>query len=326
LLRVSCEQWHEGDETPHSWKDYYCQNPIVPTDFSSVRHAIKSATQAKSQSQSKSIRILCRPGIHHISKAITLVDSNLNVSVETLRLPQNLYQSALEAFTAQPTRAVLVQRRGTQYRNEPTIRVMNGANLSLTNIAIHHYSAGRDIWRGNAAIHVCAPESTEEREKPALVCLNEVEVTSSTGRGIVLAANGASLDIQNSCIHSCAATGLFIAGDHTTTRIDRTDIVFNGRGNISRGGAVPGHSGVYIEKGDLLVSNCNVSTNIGCGISVLSPDEANVKVEDSDVALNGIDALETSFRGYSHQHAWDQNSSSVHAGEERSRSNILRST
>jgi hypothetical protein len=280
---------------------------------------------AAARSREDSVRILCLPGRYHLAKAITISQRHVHVTIETLQLPHGRYQHPAHCWIPEPTRAVLGLRPGPKLRNEPTIRVMAGSQLTLVNLSIHHNSAGSDIWNGNSAIHICSAPRKAEPTVAKSVTLDGVEINSCSGRGIVVAANDVSLHITDSCIHSCAATGLFVAGDRTTVALTSTDVVFNGRGNLTNGRILPGHSGVYVETGEVLVSNCNVSANIGSGITLMSPGVANLTMKDSDVLMNGADALEMPFHGMNHRRM-QQNNNKLEGRGSRSRSSVLQTT
>ena len=73
--------------------------------------------------------------------------------------------------------------------------------------------------------------------------LDCVDVTSWSGRGIV-SVDGGHLKINNSYIHDCAATGIYIGGSGSRATIEHSDVIFNGQGNRkTRRGITAGHSG-----------------------------------------------------------------------------------
>jgi hypothetical protein len=294
-------------------------------DFGSVRRAIRHAVLAAARSQEDSVRILCLPGRHHLSKAITISQRHVHVTIDTLQLPDSLYQCPPHCWIPEPSRAVLGLRPDPKLRNEPTIRVMAGAQLTLANLSFHHNSAGANIWNGNSAIHICSAPRKAEPNVAKSVTLQRVEINSSSGRGIVVRANDVSLNITDSCIHSCAAAGLFVAGHRTTVELAQTDVVFNGRGNLANGRILPGHSGVYVETGEILLSNCNVSANIGCGITLMSPGVASLTMTDSDVVMNVANALEMPFHSINYRRMQQSNNKLV-GRRLQSRSSVLRTT
>jgi hypothetical protein len=101
--------------------------------------------------------------------------------------------------------------------------------------------------------------------------------------------------------------------------------VFNGRGNLANGRILPGHSGVYVETGEILLSNCNVSANIGCGITLMSPGVASLTMTDSDMVMNAANSLEMPFHSINYRRMQQSNNKLVGRGSQ-SRSSVLRTT
>lgn len=195
--------------------------------------------------------------------------------------------------------ATLVLR--TRRHNEPLIRVRQGS-CTIRNIKFKHMCSGTDIWNGNSAIQIQPPEefgpnahdedaSNADWNMPT-VTLDRVNVTSSSGRGIVN-IDGGTLTIVNSYIHDCAATGIYVGGPGSRATIERSDILNNGQGNtISRRGIPRGHSGVYLEQGHATIVDCNISQNSLTGISAISSQNAHLNLEDSELVSNGTFQLE----------------------------------
>ena len=124
------------------------------------------------------------------------------------------------------------------------------------------------------------------------VTLDSVDITSWSGRGVVN-VDGGELNISNSYIHDCAATGIYIGGTGSRVTVERTDVIKNGRGNRRTDrGISSGHSGIYMEQGDASIVDCNVSRNTLTGISAISPSHAILNLEDSDLYSNGTYQLE----------------------------------
>lgn len=103
-----------------------------------------------------------------------------------------------------------------------------------------------DIWNGNAAIQIQPPlgPNGDPIDVPApTVILDRVDVTSSSGRGVVN-IDGGHVTISSSFIHDCAATGVYVGGSGSQATLEKTDVLFNGKGNKrNRRGITPGHSG-----------------------------------------------------------------------------------
>lgn len=93
LLRF--HQWSDGDALPStSWREYYQANPCVPVDYPTLSAALATcethcALQDGTllpQEQSKSIRILLRPGTHVLREAITIqAQEGVDIAIETCK-------------------------------------------------------------------------------------------------------------------------------------------------------------------------------------------------------------------------------------------------
>ena len=76
-----------------------------------------------------------------------------------------------------------------------------------------------------------------------MVTLDRVDVTSSSGRGVVN-IDGGYVKISRSYIHDCAATGIYVGGSGSRATIEQSDVIYNGKGNTrNRRGIAAGHSG-----------------------------------------------------------------------------------
>ena len=94
-------------------------------------------------------------------------------------------------------------------------------------------------------------------------------------------------------VHDCAATGIYVGGPGSRANIEATDVVRNGNGNTrARRGIPRGHSGVYLEQGNARIFDCNISNNSLTGISAVSPDNAILNLEETDLVQNGTFQLE----------------------------------
>ena len=199
---------------------------------------------------------------------------------------------------AVPQHATLMLR--SRRHNEPVFRVSQGV-LRLTDLEIQHNSHGLDIWNGNAAVQVQPPQIEEETggapwpahlPRPVAV-LEGVKVTSRSGRGVVN-IDGGRVIVRRCAVTDCAATGVYIGGPGSSAYISETDVLRNGVGNARGGrrGIARGHSGVYLEQGVARIEQSNVSHNTLTGVSVVSPDNAAVHLEDSTLLSNGTYQLE----------------------------------
>ena len=142
--------------------------------------------------------------------------------------------------------ATLVLR--SRRHNEPLVRIRQGS-CTIRNIELKHISHGTDIWNGNAGIQIQPPIGPDDVPLPDVVqplaILDRVDVTSSSGRGIVN-IDGGHVKIINSHIHDCAATGIYIGGPGSRATIEQSDVLHNGKGNTHyRRGIASGHSGKW---------------------------------------------------------------------------------
>jgi hypothetical protein len=345
-----------------SWFDFYCTNPCVPIDFTSVHTAVAVANEIvvrpyrRSPSmplfsrQVRSVRVLLRPGTYYLKNSVDVnAIPGAKITFETMEMPTNVFvrpkstvddivlttstapekavptkirRRSLRSFlrcvrteivdesttedltdvgqfdiqdstTEPPKIASLVFR--SRHHNEPVCHVYQGI-LTLHNLEIHHNSNGTDIWNGNAAIQI-QPQLGENNTpilaypRPTAV-LDKVLICSRSGRGIVN-IDGGSLTIRDSMVRDCAATGIYVGGPGGEAIVERTDVIRNGVGNrTSRRGVSRGHSGIYLEQGTARISDSNVSNNTLTGISVVSPENAFITLQDSDLMSNGTFQLE----------------------------------
>jgi hypothetical protein len=271
-------------------------NPVVPTDYPTIHKALTAASSnPKTKAyQSGDVRILVRPGRYYMPEAVTIraLKRTTQISVQGMKLPETFMSGDTNqaSFGCNDSRVSLVSK--TRLRNEPIFRVIRG-KLILKDLCVEHLSMGIDIWSGNAAIHVQS-NNGDMAEPPlpataakASAVLESVELVSHSGRGIV-ALEGAHLQIKDSYIHDCAATGVYVAGNGSRAVLEAVDVTENGMGNHQRaGGIARGHSGVYIDRGIVSITDCNVSRNSLSGIAVSSPGRTELVLKTTDILMNG---------------------------------------
>mmetsp|Transcript_89729 Transcript_89729/g.134483 ORF Transcript_89729/g.134483 Transcript_89729/m.134483 type:complete len:301 (+) Transcript_89729:2-904(+) len=221
-------------------------------------------------------------------------------------------------------RAKLVLR--TRRHNEPIVRVRQGCCV-LKNLDLCHISHGVDIWNGNAAIQIQPPVGPDDQPMMVLpaptAILDGVDISSASGRGIVN-IDGGHVTIKKCYVHDCAATGIYVGGPGSRATIEQTDVVRNGNGNTQhRRGIARGHSGIYLEQGHAHIKDCNISRNSLTGISAVSPDNAILNLEESDLVSNGTFQLEMPAAGTNaFRHSSTQNNNMAPAGLARARSGL----
>jgi hypothetical protein len=293
------------------------KNPVVPTDYSSIHAALAVVTNGSKRKprQSGNVRILVRPGRYYMPKVVTVhaIRRTVQITVEAMQLPGTFMLG----------RVCLLSK--TRLRNEPIFRVTRG-KLVLKDLYLEHLSMGVDIWNGNAAIQV-QPDSGETSHPlsaaaaKASAILDSVEVMSHSGRGI-MALDGGHVQIKDSYIHDCAATGVFVGGNGSRADLKRVDVTENGTGNQFLGGIARGHSGLYIDKGAVSITDSNVSRNLGSGIFIVSPDLTELTLEKTDI-LENINSPIRTYVGDTDRVVVDPECQLAFTGSFRPRSTIL---
>lgn len=289
--RVLCEElykWSEGEEEPKcSWRDYYRLNPCVPVDYSSISQAVVAVSSKRSVTVSgrredlPSRTVWLRPQEHRLQESLMIEALEANVTLETM--------STTKKKRRQPFASLLLQ---TRRRNKPLIHIAAG-HVTLRKLRLGHYCGGFNLWNGNAAVQI-QPAVAEPNSEPPVVLpsatLQEVEVISHSGRGIVI-NDGGDVEIAHSYIHDCAATGIYVGSHDCQLQLEHSDLIANGHGNqlaasVRASGVSRGHSGFYLENGHATLHEVNISNNSSCGISVSSA-ESRLTLDHSDVVANG---------------------------------------
>ena len=175
--------------------------------------------------------------------------------------------------------------------NESIIEVGEpGAFVSLHKLTLLHYSEGTDLWNGNCAVY-CHGDMTH-------TYLEGCSIQSDSGRGVVI-SDGGGVNIARSCIHDCAATGLYLGDEGSCLDMTTSNILRNGYGRrspVPDDGNRPrpptidaGHSGLYVEASDCTIRNSLVAQNCLIGLSVVR--DGNVHLSHSLFAGNGADPV-----------------------------------
>ena len=177
-------------------------------------------------------------------------------------------------------------------------------------------------------------DGQQQHVQPTAV-LTGVHVTSATGRGIVN-IDGGRLILRSGAVTDCAATGVYIGGPGSHASMEQSDVLRNGLGNQTaaaltaanngrRMGIARGHSGVYLEQGVARIVDCNISRNTLTGISVVSPDNASLMLEESDLMSNGTNQLEMPQAGsWARQQSFTRQNTLSVLGRGRTRSGLPR--
>jgi hypothetical protein len=255
--------------TANSFRDRYYKMPCVPVDFASITSAMRHCPWQGT--------ITLLPGVY---------EERLGI------------RKAIHIRAAFPEKgAAIVWYRGI---NDPCIAVTGdlgnrNVHVMLSHVQLFHSTDGADIWSGNCAVMV---EGRQTR-----LDLTSCSLQSDSGRGIV-AVDGATLHLQGSVIHDCAATGLYLGDSDSVASVKCCNIVRNGEGSRrlepnsfddddaddDASERVPaGHSGMYIEAGIALVENSLVARNSLTGLSVVRG--GFVRITGCDVTENGSDPI-----------------------------------
>jgi hypothetical protein len=371
------KQWKPGEPEPSCWKEHYRLNPCVPVDFKSISSAIETvgrATPVTAPQQwmddddrdrdiaieiQSDITVWLRPGRRYVLPQAVTISTRRRTNQVRIETQQILLPFDHEdGQQPTPLPAILVSSSDDDKNNtnmdqhpddcrphihdEPLFRLLRGT-LILRNVHLQHYSPGSDIWHGNAAIQVQPAglhwdQSIAEPPLPmASAILYQVQVQSASGRGMVV-VRGGQLQVHDSYIHDCAATGVYVGGALSKATLLQTDIIGNGTGNrhctIGGRSVTRGHSGVYVEQGTCELDDCSVSRNSASGIYILArAAESLLTMRKTDVLANEYNPLElqrevgrleggesTSFNVFDPQHG---NNISP-GGTPRPRSSILR--
>lgn len=197
-----------------------------------------------------------------------------------------------------------------RHHNAPALCLSHG-RFKLSHVSIVHACSGMDIWNGNAALQLqpISPSSSlpdQQQPPPTVECvLEHCTITSASGRGLVC-LEGASCQMNQCAVYKCAATGIYMGGANSRLDLVECDVLLNGMGNTasshSRGaGIARGHSGIYIEQGCATILKSTIGHNSLTGISVVSPQEASLDLQGSELVYNGSYQLEWSSVGQQQQ-------------------------
>mmetsp|Transcript_25181 Transcript_25181/g.36849 ORF Transcript_25181/g.36849 Transcript_25181/m.36849 type:complete len:537 (-) Transcript_25181:257-1867(-) len=136
-------KWKEGqDDIPNtSWRDYYCRNPCVPVDYSTIPAAMAIARNNNNSpmEQQCSIKIWLRPAKYYLREALVVqtCSSDVKIELQTQELPTNVYRPAqgMISTTTSPTTSTTsalspqkrVLQRARRVRNSLLCRSTNAA-------------------------------------------------------------------------------------------------------------------------------------------------------------------------------------------------------
>jgi hypothetical protein len=322
-------QWNSDQKKPpkSSWKDFYFGKPLVPVDFSTIQQALAASADTLSPSN---LTILLRSGTHYVTNPICIETAHSNSKITIAAVNSNGCDNIYSHSTSPPQIKSFCSDT-TNTCDQPLFHVAHG-RLDLQGLGLCHESYGADLWNGNAAVYI-RPSASERQEQVYLnedveqlplasVVIQQCSIQSSSGRGVSVMGNSSAL-VSDSLIHSCAATGVYVAGEDAIVNITNTDILRNGQGNVGSGGVRRMHSGLYLEAGKVSMQDCTVAQNTATGISVVA-GATLLKLLDSDVMGNERAALDIPLRDWGRHVVQGNNELTMVANVPRTRSSVLR--
>jgi len=279
---------------PPSYRRCYLSSPCVPVDCASISEAIKRVERLRRHDVAMNHEVLLLPGVYE--EDIVIKTEEFDRSQLTIRA----------AFA---DKGATVRLASPSSANTPCVRVAPSAEdtkvdtiVCLEGIRFEHSSAGCDIWTGNCGVMVSGPGTR--------VRVSNCKITSDTGRGLVVSTQ-ATLELTNSTIVDCAATGLYVGDRGTRASVSCCNVVRNGFGSTGRAGGEPpvpnGHSGVYVESSMCWIEDTLLAGNSLTGLSVVRSGFVNIScsdilengqaepilVEDAHDAQNRLNGMET---------------------------------
>ena len=258
---------NDGRKAVNPSREHYYKNPCVPADFASITAAVGPCPLGGS--------ITLLPGVYEEHVVI---------------------RKSVHIRAAFPEKgAAIVWYKGA---NVPCVAVaeddIHNRNVvaQLSHVQLLHSTDGSDIWGGNCAVMV---EGRKSR-----LNLNSCCIQSDSGRGVV-AVEGSFVEVRNSVIHDCAATGLYLGDVDSIANVSGCNVIRNGGGSrreIQRNDGIledstervpAGHSGMYVEAGRAFVENSLVAGNSLTGLSIVRG--GGVIISGCDVTENGSDPI-----------------------------------
>ena len=251
---------------------------------------VKATSRGVQPGELPSRTIWLRPQEHRLHESLVIEAVEANITLETMKTTMDISRRH------HPLASLLLQ---TRRRNKPLLHIAAG-NVTLRRLRLGHYCGGFNLWNGNAAVQIqplpSAPVADQEHQpvpdasRLPTAIFHEVEVISHSGRGVVI-NDGGNIAISHSYIHDCAATGIYVGSNDCSLTLDHSDVISNGHGNqlaasVRAAGVSRGHSGFYLENGNATLSECNITNNSSCGISVSSP-ASRLTMSHTDVVANG---------------------------------------
>lgn len=277
-------------EDGRQYRDHYRSIPCVPVDFPTVGEALSSFSE-----RTKTFTITILPGLHlHETIDLCIRSSDLpfipvheryyesDVVGGQVYLNRQIVHVCIQAAFPHKFTALVRYARGKTMAESPCINLYtleddDGLSdrglfhLEVKNISLYHYAKGNNIWVGNTVVRVDGSNT--------LLTLRSCSLQSDSGRGVVV-TRGGRLWMNDSTVHDCAATGIYIGDRKTSSLIQNCDIIRCGFGtrrqescNIDTKSiplVPPGHSGIYVEATiGVVIDDSLVAGNSLTGLSVV---------------------------------------------------------
>lgn len=211
------------------YKKLYFSNPCVPVDFPTIQQALDYCPPGKT--------VTLLPGIYH--EKVQLVNTeNVTLRAAFPDIGASLVYGNVYGKPSSATNTHGADQRSSSSSSFRTPRSSSGMShqimkdtptihlsgphtkLTLTHLQILHYTLGNDIWSGNCAVFVDYYSS---------LSMHNCDVQSDSGRGVV-ATKGGKVEIHESIIHDCAATGLYVGDPQSVGVVVKSNIIRNGFG------------------------------------------------------------------------------------------------
>jgi len=315
-LRTSCSMDMEcsaDDARPTVvWQKYYCDHPIVPIDFKTIKAALRFVSSSEDGSnpsavednharvQKRSVRILLHPGRHIISKQLLIrAKSNTVISFETLpRKGWNGVESDMappQCSSAFPSTACMACSIRTDASSNLT---STGSPPSPTRIrdTIRNFLICRstvDIAFEASCVDMDMFSAPPLRHGRATMILH----TSSANEPVIRVQEGTFRLCQVDLVHSCQGTDIWngnaalqiqpaLDQNHNPVRvmlpdlpptaiIEDADIMsFSGRGIVS------------IDGGKSTIRNCFIHDCAATGIYI-GGHGSSASIDHTDIIHNG---------------------------------------
>jgi len=313
-----------GPGEENLFRSYYFRNPCVPLDFETIDAALAHCSRTPMKvleddseyDYSATGTVCLMPGAYKerivVKGEVWGVGSTGNKAV------------SIRACFPQQGATITHYTDSQDAKNQPCVSVstrdadtfegvQKGISVNLSHLALVHSTSGSDLWGGNTAVVVDGAR--------AQVVMNSCVVQSHSGRGIVV-TNQAQIQISESTVCDCAATGFYLGDWGSRAHVTGCNIVRNGFGSRQkltsdegrqeldyvltewtrlRAGpnagvsdaqfdvVPPGHSGIFIEGAMCWIEDTLIASNCLTGTSV---------VRNGFLSLSGCDITQNTGNGH----------------------------